>query len=150
MSEDWQKVKEIFQTAAAMDTSAERISQKATIGNTTLRSEVESLLNFHDRSDDFIEESAFGVAAEVLIRTDECSMIGRRIDSYSIKREIGHGGMGAVYLAERDDGAFELKVALKIVKRGMDTDAILKRFVMERQILADLEHPFIRTSSTAA
>ncbi|MBK6750310.1 MAG: protein kinase [Acidobacteria bacterium] len=144
MSEDWQKVKEIFQTAAAMDTSARNeFLKKATIGNTTLRSEVESLLNFHDRSDDFIEESAFGVAAEVLIRTDECSMIGRRIDSYSIKREIGHGGMGAVYLAERDDGAFEQKVALKIVKRGMDTDAILKRFVMERQILADLEHPFI-------
>lgn len=127
-----------------MDTSA-RVDflKKETGGNRKLRSEVESLLDFHDRSDDFIEESAFGIAAEVLIRTDESSIIGRRIDCYRIKQEIGRGGMGAVYLAERDDGAFEQKVALKIVKRGMDTDAILKRFVMERQILADLEHPFI-------
>ncbi len=144
MSEDWQKVKEIFQTAAAMDASARmEFLKNETGGNRDLRSEVESLLNYHDRSDDFIEESAFAVAAEVLIRTDEDSMIGRRIDCYRLVKEIGRGGMGAVYLAERDDGAFEQKVALKIVKRGMDTDAILKRFVMERQILADLEHPLI-------
>lgn len=144
MSEDWQKVKKIFQTAAAMDASARtEFLKKETGGDKDLRFEVESLLNFHDRSDDFIEESAFGVAAEVLIRTDEDSMIGKRIDCYRIVQEIGRGGMGAVYLAKRDDGAFEQKVALKIVKRGMDTDAILKRFVMERQILADLQHPFI-------
>ena len=126
MSEDWQKVKKIFQTAAAMDASARtEFLKKETGGDKDLRFEVESLLNFHDRSDDFIEESAFGVAAEVLIRTDEDSMIGKRIDCYRIVQEIGRGGMGAVYLAKRDDGAFEQKVALKIVKRGMDTDAIL-------------------------
>ena len=51
--------------------------------------------------------------------------------------------MGAVYLAERSDGLFDQRVALKIIKRGMDTDQILRRFVMERQILAPLDHPNI-------
>ncbi|HUF09394.1 MAG TPA: serine/threonine-protein kinase, partial [Rhodothermales bacterium] len=57
--------------------------------------------------------------------------------------EIGRGGMGAVYLAERADGQFSKQVALKLVKRGMDTDEILRRFRTERQILAGLEHPHI-------
>src|SRR5690606_34558853 len=55
----------------------------------------------------------------------------------------GRGGMGTVYLAERADGAFEKEVALKLVKRGMDTDEVLRRFHRERQILAGLDHPGI-------
>jgi serine/threonine protein kinase len=51
--------------------------------------------------------------------------------------------MGAVYLASRADREFSHEVALKIIKRGMDTDAIVRRFRTERQILADLEHPYI-------
>ncbi|MCA1585767.1 MAG: protein kinase [Acidobacteria bacterium] len=58
-------------------------------------------------------------------------------------REIGRGGMGAVYLASRADEAFERRVALKILKRGMDTDNIVRRFRNERQILAGLDHPNI-------
>ena len=51
--------------------------------------------------------------------------------------------MGAVYLAERTDGQFQKHVAVKLIKRGMDTAAVLRRFRDERQILADLEHPNI-------
>src|SRR5206468_6350784 len=57
--------------------------------------------------------------------------------------EVGRGGMGAVYLAERDDDEFHMQVAVKKVLRGMDTDFILSRFRHERQILAGLEHPYI-------
>ncbi|HQU82456.1 MAG TPA: protein kinase [Pyrinomonadaceae bacterium] len=71
------------------------------------------------------------------------SMIGRRVGVFELKREIGRGGMGAVYLAERADGEFDQTVAVKLVKRGMDTDLILKRFRRERQILAALSHPNI-------
>src|SRR4028118_840385 len=74
---------------------------------------------------------------------NENSMIGRRIGVYELKREIGRGGMGAVYLAERADGEFYQTVAVKLIKRGMDTDMILKRFRRERQILAALNHPNI-------
>lgn len=66
-----------------------------------------------------------------------------RVGPYRILKEIGRGGMGAVYLAERDDGQFRMQVALKLVPRGMDSDLALRRFREERQILATLEHPRI-------
>jgi serine/threonine protein kinase/TolB-like protein len=74
---------------------------------------------------------------------DDAALIGARVGAWRIIREIGRGGMGAVYLAERADGEYEQRAALKVVKRGMDTDEILRRFRRERQILATLEHPNI-------
>ena len=66
-----------------------------------------------------------------------------RLGPYRLIREIGHGGMGTVYLGVRADDAFQKRVAIKVLKRGMDTDSIVRRFRHERQILASLEHPFI-------
>ena len=66
-----------------------------------------------------------------------------RVGAYRLVRELGQGGMGAVHLAMRDDDAFHKRVALKILKRGMDTDSIVRRFRTERQILAGLDHPHI-------
>src|SRR5215210_6401287 len=71
------------------------------------------------------------------------SMIGRRIGPYRLEEEIGRGGMGVVYRAARVDGEFDQTVAVKLIKRGMDTDLILKRFRRERQITAALSHPNI-------
>lgn len=68
---------------------------------------------------------------------------GRRVGPYALVRELGRGGMGTVYLAERADGEFEKRVALKLITRGMDTDEVLRRFQLERRILAGLEHPNI-------
>src|SRR5207244_6983593 len=70
-------------------------------------------------------------------------MTGSTLGAYRIEREIGRGGMGAVYEAARADNVFRRRVAIKIVKRGMDTDFILRRFRNERQILASLDHPNI-------
>jgi len=70
-------------------------------------------------------------------------MIGRRIGVYRLEEEVGRGGMGAVYRAARVDGEFDQTVAIKLIKRGMDTDLVLKRFRNERQILAALSHPNI-------
>ena len=70
-------------------------------------------------------------------------MTPERIGSYRLLRKLGQGGMGTVYLAERADEEYRKRVALKIIKRGMDTDAILGRFRRERQILASLQHPNI-------
>jgi serine/threonine protein kinase len=82
---------------------------------------------------------------EIGLSADETSdpYAGKQIDQYKIIQEIGHGGMGTVYLANRADESFDKQVAVKLIKRGMDTNAVLKRFVMERQILANLEHPNI-------
>src|ERR687885_656887 len=80
-------------------------------------------------------------AASVVEEAREDLMAGRRVGSYRIVREVGRGGMGAVYLAERADSEFRRRVAVKLIKRGMDTDFILRRFRKERQILASLDHP---------
>jgi eukaryotic-like serine/threonine-protein kinase len=66
-----------------------------------------------------------------------------RIGRYRLVREIGRGGTGTVFLAERDDGAFRQRVAVKWLRRGLDTDDVLDRFRSERQILASLSHPHI-------
>lgn len=69
--------------------------------------------------------------------------VNRSIGPYRIVRLLGRGGMGNVYLAEREDGTFQQTVAIKLIRRGLDTDDILSRFRYERQILASLEHPNI-------
>ncbi len=68
---------------------------------------------------------------------------GDRIGPFQVVSELGRGGMGVVYLAERADGQFQQRVALKLLKRGLDTDEIQARFLRERQILARLQHPRI-------
>jgi eukaryotic-like serine/threonine-protein kinase len=75
--------------------------------------------------------------------TDEQSMLGRHVGPYRIEREIGHGGMGTVYEALRADGEFQHRVAIKLIKSGLDRDFVLRRFRNERQILAALDHPNI-------
>ena len=67
------------------------------------------------------------------------------IGPYRLIREIGRGGMGAVYLAERSDGQYEKKVAIKLVPPGPDAARLGRRFAAERRILASLEHPHIAT-----
>src|SRR5262245_53118234 len=74
---------------------------------------------------------------------DDQSMLGRHVGPYRIEREIGRGGMGTVYEARRADGEFEHRVAIKLIKSGLDRDFVLRRFRNERQILAALDHPNI-------
>jgi serine/threonine protein kinase len=87
-----------------------------------------------DQSPDGIESSA-----TILDRSAALSS-AERLDRYRIVREIGRGRMGAVYLAERADKQFKKQVAIKLIKRGMDTDAALRQFWKERQILAGFDH----------
>lgn len=68
---------------------------------------------------------------------------GRRIGPFVLMRLLGRGGMGEVWLAQRKDGDFSQEVALKLCRRGMDSEDMLRRFVQERRILADLSHPGI-------
>src|SRR6185503_16371976 len=74
---------------------------------------------------------------------DDDALTGRQFGPYRILREIGRGGLGAVYLAERVDDVYRKEVAIKLIRRGLDTDDILRRFRNERQILAGLDHPNI-------
>src|SRR5260370_30489315 len=111
------------------------------VGDESLRQEVMRLLAHHKPATDFMEESPFNAAT--LPQPTEESVAGNRIGPYKVISEIGRGGMGAVYLAERDDQQYEKRVAIKLIKRGMDTDFVVRRFRNERQILANLDHPNI-------
>src|SRR6185436_17373759 len=83
-------------------------------------------------------DSQRGVA--LLEGTSEVVPSRGRVGPYRLLRELGRGGMGVVHLAERAEGGFAQRVVIKLIKRGMDSDAILRRFLRERQILAGLEH----------
>src|SRR5215471_5385852 len=102
--------------------------------------EVESLLRA-DGTDEAGVSAA--IESEVASMLNESSLVGARLGPYRVLNEIGRGGMGAVYLAQRDDEHYRKLVALKVVRRGMDTDGVLARFRHERQILAGFEHPYI-------
>jgi serine/threonine protein kinase/tetratricopeptide (TPR) repeat protein len=153
--ERWKQIEDVFQTAVDLPPRERRqYIVEACTGDDTLREQVEHLVAQHDRAGDFIEAPAIAVAnfqhtsgpdATTLSTTDSFDdpSIGRRVGVYRILREIGRGGMGAVYLAERADSEFRRQVAIKLIKRGMDTDFILRRFRNERQILASLDHPYI-------
>lgn len=109
----------------------------------SLRRDVESLLESHAQSGSFGEEPAFEIPSDLFTDSVEDSFTGRHFGPYEVVREIGRGGLGAVYLAVRSDGEYRKEVALKLIRRGLDTDDILRRFRTERQILAQLDHPNI-------
>lgn len=139
--ERWQKINEIFQAALSCD-SKQRVAilDEACLDDQSLRDEVEALLIANDQASTFIQGSAVTAAAQLILSEQDASLPVERIGPYRILSEIGRGGMGAVYLAERDDDEYRKQVAIKLIKRGMDTDSILHRFRTERQILARLEH----------
>ncbi|CAN5442462.1 hypothetical protein BH18ACI2_BH18ACI2_07710 [soil metagenome] len=151
--ERWKQVEEVFQDALDLAPGERgRFIAEACAQDAELRAEVEALVGQYESAGEFIESpamaggispasAAFATAPTVL--ADDALMAGRRIGAYRVVREIGRGGMGAVYLAVRADSEFQKRVAIKLVKRGMDTDFILRRFRNERQILASLDHPHI-------
>jgi eukaryotic-like serine/threonine-protein kinase len=136
----WQRLKVILAEALEQTSFEERTAmlRRSCADDKTLLREAEKLLA-HDTT--AFEE--FAEFAATRLRHDERDRIGERIGAYAIVRELGRGGMGTVYRAERADGQFEKRVAIKVLKRGTDTDEVLRRFRIERQILADVEHPNI-------
>lgn len=139
IAERWQQVEALFAAAADQPPDARSaLLAEATAGDPELRSEIERLLAADRAAGTFLEQA---VAAGA--RAFGAGEIGRRIGPYRLERELGRGGMSTVYLAVRADREFERQVAVKLVRRGMDSDEILARFLDERQILARLDHPNI-------
>ena len=140
--EQWDRVNAIFDDAVLLAHDARAaFLLNACAGDDGLRERVERLLVAHDRSEGFLAES---VASRIVPQILEGELASeRRIGPYRLLCEIGHGGMGAVYLAERSDAQYEKRVAIKLIRYGMDSDRLLARFNTERQILASLDHPNI-------
>ncbi len=141
-TEDWNKLNEIFHKALELDLSERKQFIEDEFGDDEgLKKEVLKLIESAESETDFLNDNAIGDISDYADVIEDFE--GKQIDDYKILKEIGHGGMGAVYLAEHKGEGFTQKVALKLIKRGMDTNAVLKRFLLERQILASLEHPNI-------
>lgn len=158
--ERWQQIEKVFQAAIDLEgEDREKYIAENCGDDLELKSEVQKLLKDLNSAGSFIEnpvwtDSFFVDSSAKKVISDSFEdlkedknqidqLIGCRVGVYKLVETIGHGGMGAVYLAERADGEFQQKVAIKLIKRGMDSDFIIKRFRHERQILASFEHPHI-------
>jgi serine/threonine-protein kinase len=138
----WTRIETLFGQALELPpTKRDAFLRQSCGGDTLLLHEVMQLLNHHEQANDFFD--SLGQSLHQGWHEAAPLHPGERVGSYEIIREIGQGGMAVVYLAQRVDGAYEEQVAIKIVKKGLDTAAILRRFRHEQQLLVDLRHPGI-------
>ncbi|MBX9599797.1 MAG: protein kinase [Bryobacteraceae bacterium] len=141
--ERFQRTEEIFQAAIDLDGPARKAFLDEKCGeDARLRADVESLLNESGVNETLLAGAVLR-AAQSLESAQSTRDIGQRIGNYRLIREIGRGGMGAVYQAIRADDEFLQSVAIKLLQRGLEDDFLLARFRAERQILATLQHPNI-------
>lgn len=137
----WAKVESIFAAAAELPPPARAAFLEAVCGeDRALREEILSLLRFGDADATDVTAAIHAGAASLVI---ERPVAGRTLGAYRIECELGQGGMAVVYRGVRADGEFHKRVAIKLIKRGMDTAAVIERLRRERHILAGLEHPYI-------
>lgn len=139
-TDKWKQLKEIFSAALECNSSDRETFIKHACGNDKeLLQEVRSLLAAHeqpgplDNSSQLLKDSLF-----TPLKSQDIN--GSKIGPYTILDELGHGGMGSVYLAERTDGQYDRRVALKLLRTGFTTETQTRRFLTERQILANLIH----------
>jgi serine/threonine protein kinase/Flp pilus assembly protein TadD len=148
--ERWRRIEPLLDAALELDSAAwPAFLDQVCADAPELRPDLDALLRADQAAGEFLESPVAladmaspgaGDGPPVPLAT---ASDGERIGAFRIVRELGCGGMGAVYLAERVDGQFEQRVALKLIRRGMASDEILRRFLRERQILARLQHPHI-------
>ncbi len=136
-----------FEVAMLSPADRESAIARLCAGQPELEREVRSLLASADNVGAFLGKPALGRDAEQIAReaaleaNDE--LIGTTLGPYQVVKRHATGGMGTVYRGQRADGQFDQSVAVKVVKRGMDTEEVLRRFADERQTLAALDHPNI-------
>ena len=136
----WRRARELFEAACDLPESEwASFLDPACRGEPSLRREVQDLLEAGREAGSFLEAPAPGPEPAGPGELREGARIGR----YRLLRELGRGGMGVVYLAERAEGDFHKRVALKAIRPELASSETTRRFHTERQILANLEHPHI-------
>jgi tetratricopeptide (TPR) repeat protein len=135
----WIVIREILEDALELDPSQRpRFIAEACAGNLSLQHEVEQYLQYENAA-----EGSFSIEKWLQDEALAEESDPQRIGVYRIVRRLGEGGMGIVYLAERDDDEYKQQVALKVLKPGPQSSRLLRLFRRERQILAQLQHPDI-------
>ncbi len=141
--ERWRRVKELLHAALELEPARRAAYLLDTCGeDTALRQEVAELLtSYEDAGEEFLDRPVTDISTLELFPSHVDPLIGKLIGPYRIVEEIGQGGMGSVYKAVRADDTFKRDVAIKIIRRGMNSEFIIRRFRHERQAVAALDHP---------
>jgi len=150
-SDRWNRIDRVFEAALDRPPEERAAFLAETCGDDTdMLREIRQLLSISGPAEDYWRDSGEPllerVRAEVACGAESTASSREdlhHIGPYRLLHSIGRGGMGTVYLGERDDGEFEQHVAVKLLRRGLDTDDVVHRFQTERQILASLTHPNI-------
>jgi serine/threonine-protein kinase len=144
--EQWERVEALFQQAQDLDAASRRTFTDRLGGeDETVRREVAAMLLASEGTDELLDRPVAVVAPPFDGRIEEAASLapGTLLGPWRVGERIGRGGMGEVFAAYRADGAFEAQAAVKVLKRGLDTDAVVARFLRERRIVARLAHPNI-------
>lgn len=140
---NWKKVKQIFSEAIELEGEERaKFIRNACKGDEAILREIESLIRSY-YSPGPLDQPVHKITSSILSELDLSDKTGQMIGPYKITTELGKGGMGTVFLAERDDDQFSQQVALKLLHTGFISDHQTRRFLTERQILASLNHPNI-------
>jgi tetratricopeptide (TPR) repeat protein len=132
----------IFSAAIELDSTTDRAAYLASAcaGNEQFRLRVEELIDAYFRAGDFLDPPAVEMPTEAWSSAAET--VGEKIGRYKLLEQIGEGGFGVVFMAEQEEPV-RRRVALKVIKLGMDTKQVVARFEAERQALAMMDHPNI-------
>ena len=143
MSDTPKDAKDIFLAAIEIADPAERAAfvERSCVGDAALRQRVEDLLRAYGQSDGPLDKLAAALASTEMAEPIR-EQVGATIGPYKLMEQIGEGGFGLVFVAEQER-PIRRKVALKIIKPGMDTRDVIARFEAERQALALMDHPNI-------
>ncbi len=147
-AERWERVEAVLDLALDHEPSEWPAIVAAACGDDhALRAEVEALLREHGRAQGLLDSGAGSLAAQFVQDVEHARAVdaleGTTLGVWQVGPQIGHGGMSRVFLGERVDGTFAQRVAIKVLRAGLDTPGDVERFRMERQILATLDHPHI-------
>ncbi|MGC4052459.1 MAG: serine/threonine-protein kinase [Paludibaculum sp.] len=138
--EQWRQVAQLFEAAVELEQEARgRFLDESCPPDPAIRAEVERMLAADQSANTFLERDPLPEFSTVLFRPERGAVVG----AYRLVRELGSGGMGSVWLAERADGSFTQQVAIKFSRTGLVTAAAEQRLRSERRILAQLQHPHI-------
>jgi eukaryotic-like serine/threonine-protein kinase len=146
----WAEIDAIFTAALDLpEEEREAYVRERCEGDLELLEELLPLLEASVETEGFLTRPDVLISADLIadieqdVQGEQESLGDRWVGPYRLLEKIGRGGTGTVYLAERADGAFEQRVAVKLLRKGLDTEDILQRFRAERQILASLNHSHI-------
>ncbi|MBW4698810.1 MAG: protein kinase [Aphanocapsa lilacina HA4352-LM1] len=139
-TEQWQRIKNLFAEALEKPVGERRtFLERSCAQSAQMLAEVLSLLEHHRESENFLHRPGI----QLLEEHRPTLQVGEHLGPYRVVGKLGQGGMGSVYLAERSDAQYSKQVAIKVLRAELGSEPLVERFRLERQILADLDHPHI-------